>query len=463
MIKQNQRLLNILNLVLDTVLTYAAYYAAVWVRFTSLAGFWSVDLYSGSFKLSMLCYCAVITLAYYFFRVYAPQRYRKISKLCFSIIAINTVCVLFFFAFLYLNRAMDVSRGFLAFFYIISTAAVLFKHIVTWLFMRFVRKAGFNQKHIIVIGSGRLVEQYVRNVEQNRELGLIIDGFVCDDQREIHGEYLGDFSQLYTILSQRPDTDEIVIALNPQQQKMLDSVISVVGRFGIKTSIIPSYNDYMSADPHIETVGESKLINLYSMPLDDFVMQAVKRCMDIVFSLLAIILLSPLLLTIALGVKLSSPGPVFFLQERVGYNRKPFTMIKFRSMVVNASEKTGWSTAEDQRRTVFGRFIRKTSLDELPQLFNVLAGQMSLVGPRPEVPYYVDQFRNSIPQYLLRQRIRPGMTGWAQVNGLRGDTDIKGRVEYDLWYINNWCIRLDMVILLRTVMGGFLNEEVIKQ
>lgn len=460
MIKQNQRLLNILNLALDAVLTYAAYHLAVWIRFDSMAGHWSVNLYSIRFKLAIVAYCGALILLYYFFQVYAPQRYRRLYKLCFSIVAINTVCILFLFAFLYWNRAIDISRGFLIIFYGISTAAVLFKHIFTWLLLRFVRRAGFNQRHIIVIGSGCLAEQYLQNVAQNRHLGLLIDGFISDSQIECPENHLGDFSQLSDILRQHSDIDEIVIALAPAQQKMMDEIIHTVGQFGIKASIIPVYNDYISPNPRIETVGDSKLINLYAMPLDNFIMRAIKRSIDIVFSLFAIILLSPLLLIIALGVKISSPGPVFFLQERVGYNRKPFTMIKFRSMVTNTSETTGWSTAEDQRRTVFGRFIRKTSLDELPQLFNVLFGQMSLVGPRPEVPHYVEQFRDSIPQYLLRQRIRPGITGWAQVNGLRGDTDISKRVEYDLWYINNWCIRLDMVIVVRTILGGFINEEV---
>ena len=180
---------------------------------------------------------------------------------------------------------------------------------------------------------------------------------------------------------------------------------------------------------------------------------------DIVFSLLGLILLSPVMLAIGVGVKMSSPGPVFFVQERVGRDKKIFKMLKFRSMRVNAEEATGWSTDADPRKTVFGSFLRKTSLDELPQLLNVLVGQMSLVGPRPEVPFHVDHFQREIPQYLVRQQIRPGMTGWAQINGCRGDTDIEKRIELDLWYINNWCVRLDMEILIRTILGGFVNDE----
>ena len=150
---------------------------------------------------------------------------------------------------------------------------------------------------------------------------------------------------------------------------------------------------------------------------------------------------------------------MFFVQERVGRNKKNFKMLKFRSMCVNDREETGWSTAEDPRKTVFGSFIRKTSIDELPQLFNVLVGQMSLVGPRPEVPFHVSHFKEEIPQYLVRLRVRPGMTGWAQINGLRGDTSIEERIRYDLWYINHWTLCLDVEILLKTAFGGFMNQE----
>lgn len=187
-----------------------------------------------------------------------------------------------------------------------------------------------------------------------------------------------------------------------------------------------------------------------------------KRMADLVISICAIFLLSPVMLMAALGIKLTSPGPVFFVQERVGKDGKKFRMLKFRSMRINDRENTGWSTAGDPRRTFFGRFIRKTSIDELPQLFNVLAGQMSLVGPRPEMPYHVEHFQNEIPDYLLRLRMHPGMTGWAQIHGLRGDTSVEERVRYDLWYIEHWSLALDLKILARTALGGFINREELK-
>ena len=185
--------------------------------------------------------------------------------------------------------------------------------------------------------------------------------------------------------------------------------------------------------------------------------------MDVAGSLVLIVLTSPIMLGVAIGVKLSSPGPIIFKQERVGLNKRPFMMYKFRSMRVNAAEDSAWSTNSDPRKTRFGSIIRKFSLDELPQFFNVLKGDMSLVGPRPEIPFHVEHFKEEIPRYLVRQQVRPCLTGWAQINGLRGDTDIAERIRYDIWYIENWTVALDIKILFRTVFGGkMVNDEKIQ-
>ena len=189
----------------------------------------------------------------------------------------------------------------------------------------------------------------------------------------------------------------------------------------------------------------------------------VKRFADILGSLFLIILTSPVMLFTAIGVKLSSPGPVIFKQERIGLNKKHFNMYKFRSMRINDASTSAWSTDEDPRKTKFGSLIRKFSLDELPQFFNVLKGDMSLVGPRPEIPYYVNQFKEEIPLYLVRQQVRPGITGWAQVNGYRGDTSIPERIRHDIWYIEHWSIWLDAKIVLMTIFGGMMNSEKLKK
>ena len=272
---------------------------------------------------------------------------------------------------------------------------------------------------------------------------------------------MGDISQVHQILQEHADIDELIIALSSDQEEYLSAIVDAANRFGIRAKVIPQYNDYIPSNPRIDVIGKIKLIDLNASPLDNLLNAAIKRLADVFLSFFGIILISPLLLAIAIGVKFSSPGPVFFVQERVGRNKKPFPMLKFRSMRVNDDSSTAWTTDTDPRKTVFGSFIRKTSLDELPQLFNVLVGQMSLVGPRPEIPYHVEHLQEEVPSYLVRQQVRPGMTGWAQIHGYRGNTDIKKRIELDLWYIHNWCIRLDIEILWRTLTGGFLNQETI--
>ena len=250
------------------------------------------------------------------------------------------------------------------------------------------------------------------------------------------------------------------MALDADETGRISRTIAACDKQGVRITMVPFYNDYLPARPTIDTLGSCKLINVRQTPFDNIFNAFVKRLFDILGSLALILVSSPIMAAVAIGVKLSSPGPVIFRQQRVGLNKKTFMMYKFRSMRVNAGEQTGWSTDTDPRKTRFGSLIRKFSLDELPQFFNVLKGDMSLVGPRPEVPFHVEHFKEEIPRYLVRQQVRPGLTGWAQINGLRGDTDIAERIRYDIWYIENWTLALDIKILFRTVFGGkMINDE----
>ena len=253
-----------------------------------------------------------------------------------------------------------------------------------------------------------------------------------------------------------------MIALEPNEYFRIRGIISLCEKNGVQYSVIPFYNDIIPANPVIETIGHSKLINMRVNRLENIGGAMLKRGFDLLVSILGLVLLSPLFLVLAVGVKCSSPGPVLFRQTRVGYKRRPFEMLKFRSLRQNKEENTAWTRDSDPRRTKFGSFIRKTSLDELPQLINVLKGEMSLVGPRPELPHFVEQFKETIPYYMVKHQVKPGMTGWAQVNGLRGDTSIEKRIEKDLWYIEHWSPWLDMRILFKTFFGGAINAEKIK-
>ena len=288
--------------------------------------------------------------------------------------------------------------------------------------------------------------------------GYTLLGYVSDRKNWSALPYLGTFDQLDGYLS-RTKPDEVIAGLGAEDYERMPLVIQACEHTGTKLSLIPFYAKYMPPHPQFDSLNGLPLINLRRIPLDNLGNAFMKRAMDIAGALVLIVLSSPVMLFAAIGVKFSSPGPVIFRQKRVGLNKKPFYMYKFRSMRVNASSDTGWSTNSDPRKTRFGSFIRKFSIDELPQFFNVLKGDMSLVGPRPELPHFVDQFKEEIPLYMVKHQVRPGITGWAQVNGLRGDTSIKERIEHDVYYIENWSILLDIKILFLTLFKGFVNQE----
>ena len=297
---------------------------------------------------------------------------------------------------------------------------------------------------------------------QNKNLGYWIDGYVSDREEETGSlglPYLGGYDSLPGLLAPK-GVDEVVVSLEEKDFGLLGHIIEVCEQEGVKSSLLPFYTKYMPMRPYIDEVEGMPLINLRRVPLDNMLNSFVKRSFDIFWSLLGLLLLAPFLLAVAIGVKLSSPGPVIYSQERVGLNKKVFTMYKFRSMAVEGNaDKTTWGTRGDPRRTRFGTFLRKYSIDELPQLFNVLRGDMSLVGPRPERPFFVEKFREEIPLYMIKHLVRPGMTGWAQVNGWRGDTSIAKRIECDIHYIENWSFLLDLKILFLTVFRGFVNHS----
>ncbi len=227
------------------------------------------------------------------------------------------------------------------------------------------------------------------------------------------------------------------------------------------TKFVPDYYNFISTNPYTEDLDGLPVINIRNVPLTNTMNKLIKRLIDIIGSIIALILFSPIMLIVAILVKKSSPGPIFFAQERIGLGNKPFKMYKFRSMGVQDPKKEAkeWTTKNDVRVTPVGRVIRKTSLDELPQFWNVLKGDMSLIGPRPERPLFVEKFKEEIPRYMIKHQVRPGITGWAQVNGFRGDTSIRSRIEHDLYYIENWSLGLDIKILFLTFFKGFVNKN----
>ncbi len=460
MIRRNQKILNAVNMLLDAALVFCAYLLATYIRFDIMYGAAPALQLAWNrryFEIAAV-YAVVLVAVFYAARLYGSYRFQSQGRELAVIFTVNAVGVSVLTALLYVTRFADFSRLAIFMFFTFSTLFVSAKRIGVRAILRHYRKLGYNQKHVVVVGNGHFAHQYIQDVMQNPHMGFTVDGYVSKAKRPELGRCLGAYEDLGGILSART-VDEMIVALEPHEVCFMQQVLAAADKEGVRVSIIPFYNDYIPTHPTIDVIGRTKLIDMRATPLDNVGYAMLKRGADIVGALALIVLTSPVMLVTAIGVKLSSPGPVLFRQQRVGKDKKLFWMYKFRSMYVTGTEDTGWSTKQDARKTHFGSFIRKFSIDELPQFFNVLAGHMSLVGPRPEVPFHVRHFKEEIPLYLVRQQVRPGITGWAQVNGLRGDTSIEQRVKYDIWYIENWSVGLDVKILLRTVFGGWMNSE----
>ena len=458
MIRKNQTILNFLNMASDAFLIFLSYSLAMFLRLEVLGGQTELDLLGPRCQLLAAGCAILVVFLYYILQLYGSYRFKTNVSEALEIFLVNGIAALTFMAVLYLVRVSNFPRLAVAFFWLLSSTFVIVKRTLVWGFLRHYRSLGYNQKQVAILGNGHLARQYLEDIRRNPQLGVTVIGYISREKRPELGKCLGFYEDLEKILA-RHKLDELIIALEPHETQFMKPALAAADKEGIRLSLIPFYNDYIPPHPTIDAIGRTRLINMRATPLDNLGWVVVKRMMDFFGSLILIILTSPIMLVTAIGVKLSSPGPVFFRQERVGKDKKPFIMLKFRSMSVTGSEQTGWTTKNDPRKTRFGSFIRKFSIDELPQLFNVLAGDMSLVGPRPEIPYHVRHFKEEVPLYLVRQQVKPGMTGWAQVNGLRGDTSIEARVQYDIWYIENWSLGLDIKILLMTAFGGMINRE----
>ena len=467
MLNKNRQIKVGLNMLLDAVLLFAAFGLANYLRFNFVRFFEpggaGPALEVARDLLNWLAggvLVAGLVVGYWICGVYDASRLRGFSRRCATMAAVNGAGVLVFITGLYMFHQDNYSRVVLGLFYAIGTGTMVAERLFRRWYDRALRRRGVGLRHILLVGGGAAAAQYLRALEHNPYYGFQVDGYLCDRQETAFPvPWLGGYKQLDACMEQG-GYDEVVLALEAFEISFLPKMIAACDRQGIRITMVPFYNDYLPARPTIDVLDECKLINVRQTPFDNLLNAFVKRAMDVAGSLVLILLTSPVMLVVAVGVKLSSPGPVIFKQERVGLNKRPFLMYKFRSMRVNGQESTGWSQNEDPRKTRFGSFIRKFSLDELPQFFNVLKGDMSLVGPRPEVPFHVEHFKEEIPRYLVRQQVRPGITGWAQIHDLRGDTDIAERIRYDIWYIENWTVALDVKILLRTVLGGkMVNQE----
>ncbi len=402
----------------------------------------------------------------FFLNFYVPKRKKRFSFEVVKILQIHFFSLLILLSFLFIYKEIHISREFLAIFVALSVLSqCVFRYSVK-IATRELRKKGYNKQFVLILGAGSLGKRFSNNLEQYKELGYEVIGFLDDystDSEADGGSYkpiIGKLEDLEHVLGSEL-VDEVVIALPLTAHLKYGQIIATCEKMGVRTLIIPDFFDYLPARPYFDNFAGMPLINVRSIPLDDLGNRILKRGFDISFSLLAILITLPVMLLVAALVKLSSPGPVIFKQERVGFNRRNFFMYKFRTMKVmpETMSNTQWTVENDPRRTKVGEFLRRTSLDELPQFFNVLMGHMSVVGPRPERPFFVEQFKEEIPKYMVKHHIRPGITGLAQSKGLRGDTSISERVKEDIFYIENWTLLFDIKIILKTIINGFANKN----
>ncbi|MBE2940078.1 undecaprenyl-phosphate glucose phosphotransferase [Anoxybacillus flavithermus] len=409
-----------------------------------------------------LVYGAIAIAVGYSVELYVPKRKNKFSNELSKVLQVHTLSMFILLSVLFTFKIVDVSRTFLLLYFFWNLILISVYRYVVKQSLRTLRKKGFNKQFVLIVGAGSIGRKYYETLRMHPEFGLEVVGFL-DDFRTEHVRdklIIGKTSDLEHVLSQQL-IDEVIVALPLQAYPKYREIIMTCEKMGVRASIIPDFHDMLPAAPHFEVFGDLPIINVRDVPLDELKNRILKRLFDIAFSLTALTLTSPVMLLIAIGIKLTSPGPIIFKQERVGLNRRTFYMYKFRSMKHLPQEisDTQWTVENDPRRTKFGAFLRRTSLDELPQFFNVLKGDMSVVGPRPERPYFVDKFKDEIPKYMIKHLVRPGITGWAQVCGLRGDTCIRSRIEHDIFYIENWSLLFDIKIIFKTISNGLVNKN----
>ena len=464
LIKDNQKYFNRMHVVIDALVIAASYTLAFYIKFKSGLMDSYLALKITEYFEILIAVVPVYLLLYRMCNLYSAKRSSNRSEEILNIFKANTAGLILFMMALYIFKLSHYSRSMIFIFYVLNLFFETLVRFSVRKLLYYFRRKGYNKKYILLVGYSRAAEEYIDRIQSNPQWGYVVRGILDDSvpRGTIYRgvKVIGRIDNLLIILPENK-LDEIAITLSLDSYGRLEDIVGLCEKSGVHTKFIPDYNRVIPSRPYTEDLQGLPVINIRYVPLTNTVNQIMKRTMDIIGASLAIILFSPIMLLELFAVKFSSRGPIIFKQERVGRHNKLFQMYKFRTMEVQRSEENGhgWTQKDDPRVTGIGKLLRKTSLDELPQLFNILRGDMSLVGPRPEQPVFVEQFKEEIPRYMIKHQVRPGMTGWAQVNGLRGDTSIKKRIEYDLYYIENWTLGLDVKIMFLTLFKGFINKN----
>jgi exopolysaccharide biosynthesis polyprenyl glycosylphosphotransferase len=416
---------------------------------------------------TMVLHVGTIVTIFYISRLY--HQGRAVSRIdlarnILTAVTIGSVLAYGSVAIIFNNTIFDIDYPRTMFFYVwfFSCLFAVLGREAHQSAVRFMREHGYERVNLMILGTGKVAREIAKKIKAQPELGYNIVGVVNirDDRKGnmLGVPIVGSYPEL-PLLIDAYGVEQVIIALQDVQRQEMVELINLCQRGRVDIKIYPDMFAYMAGDLNVDDLGGTPLLTVRDIALRGWKL-SLKRALDIVGSGVGLVLLSPWMLLTAFLVRLESPGSVFYTQERMGLDGRPFQMIKFRSMRQDAeSTGPGWTVENDPRRTRTGTFMRKTNWDEIPQLINVILGEMSLVGPRPERPVYVQQFRESIPRYMERHREKAGMTGWAQVNGLRGDTSITERTAYDLWYVENWSLWLDIKIIIRTVWQTILRRD----
>ena len=465
MIKENQRVFNRLHVLLDAVIVAASYVLAWFLKFNVpfLIDEGAGVLPTSTYMSALIFLVPAYIFLYSFFDMYAPKRASRRKYELIAILQANTAGLFLFIVALFILKQMDFSRQMILIFYILNMAFGILIRSLLRSTLQYFRRRRFNLKYVLLVGYSRAAEEYITRINQNPQWGYVVRAIL--DDRVPRGtlykgvKVVGRIDNLPYILPENK-LDEIAITLALADYGRLERIIYMCEKSGIHTKFIPDYNALVPGRPYTEDLMGLPVINIRYVPLTNTINWLVKRAVDIIGAVVGIIIFSPFMLIAAVTIRLSGRGPVIFKQERVGLHNKPFHMYKFRTMEMQKGKSArAWTVRDDPRVTAVGKWLRRTSIDETPQFFNILIGEMSLVGPRPEQSMFVEQFREEIPRYMIKHQVRPGLTGWAQINGYRGDTSIRKRIEYDLDYIENWSLTFDLKIILMTVYKGLISKN----
>lgn len=462
MIKRTSQLIYAWFVCLDLMLTLCSWIAAYFLRFSGRIVPVHKDVPDFSYCLALLPVVGIFALvAYRIVGQYDIHRLRRFREEMVAVAKGVALVSLMVMSTNFFRQDPYESRLAMLFFSVLTGGSILFTRRITWSAIRKLRQRGFNNSHAIIVGTGRVARKTAQALRNANWMGIKNIGFVEDRPSRFSSDLniLGGIPDLPDLVT-RLQVEHVFIALPMSRFADTRKVFDVLSRSLVEVRTVVDVPALAGLSLTTSNLDGLPVIGLRESP--HFGLNIlVKRAMDIVLSALALIVLSPLMFVVALIVRLSSPGPIFYRQERCGLNGKPFWMLKFRTMRIDAEAQTGpvWAAKDDPRRTPLGAFLRRTSIDELPQLINVLRGDMSLVGPRPERPVFIQQFSKTIPNYMARHCVKAGITGWAQVHGWRGNTSLRKRVEYDLYYITHWNPWLDLRILWMTVWKGWVHRN----